>query len=127
MSETPDRVFSIGVSSRPDDVIVVSLVGELDVMSAPEFEARVREIHCDATVRVLVDVSGLVFVDSSGLNSLVKAAVAAEARGAALVLAGASPHIARVFEVVRMSDSVWVEPSVEIALERLATGSSRTS
>lgn len=113
--------LAISLAEPSDDIVVVSLGGELDVSTTAELVTCLAGLGGRA--RVVVDVSGLSFIDSSGLNALVVAARAAEARGLTMVLAGSTDHIARVFEVVHIAESIAVEPTVEAALERIGTES----
>ena len=108
--------------TEPDEgLFVVALVGELDMASAAELSLRLAGLGKNERFRVVVDVSGLAFIDSSGLNALVTSARAVEANDGWMIVAGASQHIARVFDVVRLADSVQVEASVKEALRRAET------
>jgi anti-sigma B factor antagonist len=65
----------------------------------------------------VVDLSGLAFIDSSGIRVLVVAAKAIESRGGSAALAAPAPHIERVFDTVHLSEVVAVYPSLEEAVE----------
>ena len=73
--------------------------------------------------KVIVDVSQLTFIDSSGLNLLAVAARAVTAAEGSFVVAGPSPGITRVFGVVQLESEVPVTESVEAALGLVAPGS----
>jgi anti-anti-sigma factor len=107
MARWPDSSLSISTAEPREGVVVMSLVGELDVASSEEFGARVDEL-AKTSVSLVVDVSGLHFIDSSGLNALVTCGRAVQEGGGRLLVAGASEHIARVFEVVRLEESLQV-------------------
>ena len=57
---------------------------------------------------MVVDLAGLTFIDSSGINALVRAASTVEARGGTAVLAAPSPAARRVFEITAESQVVTV-------------------
>ena len=59
--------------STDDPGVVLALAGELDVFSAPELAEQLDALAADACPRVLLDLSRLSFVDSSGVSVLVKA------------------------------------------------------
>ncbi|MDQ3671317.1 MAG: STAS domain-containing protein, partial [Actinomycetota bacterium] len=118
MTEGSEHALSISVAEPSDGVFVVSLVGELEATSSDELSRQLAGLRGNARTRVVVDVSGLTFIDSSGLNALVMGARAVEANEGSLVVAGAPRYVARVLELVRMADSVEVEASVEEALRR---------
>ena len=116
MSTSFDRDLSISVSRPAGGSCLVSLSGDLDINSAAEFSARVDAVTAAAAVHVIVELSGVQFVDSSGLNSLVVAARETEHRGASFVVAAPAHYVARVFELVRIGESIAVVGSVDEAL-----------
>jgi anti-sigma B factor antagonist len=113
-SEAPIR---IRISRLQDGTFVLSLSGELDVVSVPRFESHLALVPPGAAV--VVDLSELEFVDSSGLNCLAVCGRRADERGTRVVLAAPLPHVAKVFAVVRLDEILAVEPSVDEALARL--------
>ncbi len=120
MTEGLDRSLSITVTEPSEGLFVLALAGELDRASAAELSLHLAGLGGNA-LRVVVDVSGLAFIDSSGLNALVTSSRAVEAQGGSMVVAGASPHVARIFDVVRLGETANVEASVEEALRRVET------
>lgn len=78
---------------------VVRLSGELSHDTAPALRAALRRCDDSGAARLLVDCSSLDFCDSTGLGSLLDARTRAQARGAAVVLVGLGPGVARVFDL----------------------------
>jgi anti-anti-sigma factor len=70
---------------RRDGTAIVAAEGELDLRSAETFRRRLEEAAVDAD-RVIVDVTGVSFIDSSGIAELVRAHQAARAAGRRLVV-----------------------------------------
>ena len=95
---------------------MVSLSGDLDIDSAAEFSARLDAMTAAARIHVIVDLSGVQFIDSSGLNSLVVGARETGRRGGSFVVAAPSHYVARVFDLVRIGESIDVVGSVDEAL-----------
>jgi anti-anti-sigma factor len=118
--------LSISFARDGDGVLVVALTGELDFLSAPDLCARLSDIGGEPGNAVVVDVSGLTFIDSTGLNSLVAGAQAIRATSA-IVVAGASKHVARVFEIVRLAETIRVESTIEDAMRAAREDSSASS
>jgi stage II sporulation protein AA (anti-sigma F factor antagonist) len=114
---------SISTDRRRDGVVVISVVGELDVDSSDELRAVLDPYFAGRPAKVIVDVSQLTFIDSSGLNLLAVAARTVTALGGAFVVAGPSPSITRVFGVVQLESEVPVRESIEAALDLVASGS----
>ncbi|HZD79822.1 MAG TPA: STAS domain-containing protein [Actinomycetota bacterium] len=74
------------------------LVGELDVAVAELLDTLVQT---PPQGDLRIDLSGLAFMDSSGLRALIKMAKGLRDRGAKLVLEGSSGEVARLLQLVR--------------------------
>lgn len=79
--------------------------GRIDAACAIRFKDRMREILMHPARRVVLDLSRVAFIDSSGLGALV-AVRKMMTGGRLLELAGLTPNVARVFRLTRM-DSVF--------------------
>ena len=79
------------------------LAGELDVASAERLTAELREIEAADPEEIIVDLSGLNFIDSIGLNALVEAYNRSRAGGPRLYLRRPQENIWRVFQITRMA------------------------
>ena len=95
---------------------MISLSGDLDIDSVTEFSARLDAITAAAEMRVIVELSGVRFIDSSGLNALVAGGRETARRGGSFVVAAPSQYVARVFDLVRIGESLDVVGSVDDAL-----------
>jgi anti-sigma B factor antagonist len=82
------------------------LTGELDIASAPELEAEVKRI-CNQSPRELVlDLSRLEFIDSSGLRAVLRVrALCQEELCDFLLTPGARP-VQHLFEITRLIDKL---------------------
>ncbi len=92
----------VEASSSPQ----LTISGELDIATAGEVRAagvRVAEGLGDG-VRLDVDVSGISFIDSSGLGALVAIRNAAEAAGGSMALLDTPSEMLRLFELAGLSD-----------------------
>jgi anti-sigma B factor antagonist len=58
---------------RDGDSAAIALSGELDLASADELDAAIRSAEEAGTGRVVVDLSGVSFIDSTGLSVLLRA------------------------------------------------------
>jgi len=110
--------FAVEVSDAEDDLVVVSLAGELDLAGAPELAQALARIVDAGAGRVVVDLTRLAFLDSTGLRELIVAAKALQARDASLTLAGPRPNVQRLFDIVRLSETLAIAPSLEDAVDR---------
>jgi anti-sigma B factor antagonist len=88
-----DDELEIHEDDLPGGMRRVSLRGELDMIGAPEVEARLRDLAQEGT-DVRLDLSGLTFMDSTGVRVLF---------GAAKEVDGAEAKL----EIVRPVGEVW--------------------
>lgn len=78
------------------------LVGELDIGTADRLRGALAEVTGRGSTIVL-DLSGLDFIDSSGLHELVVALKRERAAGGDIVLRKPSPQTRRVLEIVGLT------------------------
>jgi anti-sigma B factor antagonist len=98
-----------------DGHLVVRLEGEIDLDRAPQ----ARRLLLDCVKRrqdVLVDLSAVTYIDSSGIASLVEALQWARSRGTDLRLIAVSPQALRVFELARLDTVFAIHPDLAAAL-----------
>jgi anti-sigma B factor antagonist len=96
--------------------VVVTLAGESDFANGRELrDALVSQLSRGAR-RLIVDVSGLDFMDSTGVNVLVAVQSSLRARGGTLVLVAPQPLVARVLGVTGAGQVMTVYRTVEEAV-----------
>lgn len=78
------------------------LVGELDLSSLPGLEQAMKPVLADAG-DLLLDLSELAFMDSSGVGFLVRASQALQDRGR-VVLISPGPMVQRLLELTRIAE-----------------------
>lgn len=110
MSGPDPKPGSLQISSAPaDGGVRVSLRGELDIASARQLEERFAALDEQAPTRVVIDLSGLMFIDSSGLRVLLLADARAREQGYELVLLPGQEPVQRVFEMTGALDVLRFE------------------
>jgi anti-sigma B factor antagonist len=88
----------------PDSVHTLRPVGRLDLFSAPSFGEHVARVIGDGHCRLVVDLSGVPFADSTGLAALVAALKATRAAGGDLRVAHTPDQIQLLFELTKLDD-----------------------
>ena len=84
------------------DAVVVALAGELDLPAAPlARDALARALH-EPRQRLIIDLSGLTFIDSSGLHVLLQAERRCRNTGRGLIVRPGPPNVHKVFELTNM-------------------------
>jgi anti-anti-sigma factor len=89
--------------------VVVTLEGELDLETTPEFDRQLAAIDKTQLTRLLIDLGGVEFMDSTGLSSIIRAHSVAESNGHVLVLRRGSNQVRRLFELTGVDDRLTFE------------------
>jgi anti-sigma B factor antagonist len=80
------------------------LRGELDMASAPALEGMLQELCEEGAQELLVDLSELTFMDSAGLNAILKSRTLCEEHLCDLGLIPGRRTVQRVFELTHLLD-----------------------
>lgn len=97
------------VESEPRTRLVVR--GEIDIQSAPQLDEALSNTAGDA---VVLDLSDVTFIDSSGLRVLVMARTRIDSSGRSLVLcAGADSAVVRTIRLAGLTSDFEVVPNVD--------------
>ena len=93
--------MELKVSSRSQgDHTVVAVSGEIDLYTAPRLHSELAAaVMGEGPARVVVDMAGVDFCDSTGMNVLLAALRRARERGGDLVLAGPRPAVRKILQV----------------------------
>jgi anti-sigma B factor antagonist len=107
-SRAPGPEFACIIRREPARV-VVSVVGDVDIASAPILREALRDATTRPTSRIVADFADVRFIDSSGVQALLAAQDAAADIGIALVVHSARPNVALVFELLGLADQLVFE------------------
>lgn len=83
---------------------MIAPVGDLDLSSAATLDAEVRAAEGTDVDRIVVDLSGVTFMDSTGLRLLLQAEARSRADSSRLRLVRGSRRVQRVFELTNTED-----------------------
>jgi anti-sigma B factor antagonist len=108
----------VSVIDEPDGSVVVGVRGSLDIDSAPVLVTTLDQALDRPAPRVVVDLSGVDFCDSTGLSAFVLGHNRASAAGGWLRLAAPGEWLARLLDTLGLTKRVPVYPSVADALAR---------
>jgi anti-sigma B factor antagonist len=89
------------VSSRSEgDRVIVALSGEIDLYTAPRLQSQLSAaLNVDRPVRLVVDMSGVEFCDSTGMNVLLAAQRMAREQGGNVELSSPRPAVRKILQV----------------------------
>jgi len=93
---------------------VLSLRGPLTMENVPPFMNAVRR---ENAATMIFDLSGVPYVDSSGLGSLVSAYTSCAKSGRRVALTGVTQRVRKVFEITKVEDVFLTFPTLSDAIE----------
>jgi anti-sigma B factor antagonist len=91
-----------------DGLVRMALVGELDLSSVAKVQEELRRIEADAPATLVVDLSKLTFLDSTGLRCIVTADERARAEGRRIVIVRGPDAVQRVFAITRLEERLEI-------------------
>jgi anti-anti-sigma factor len=86
------------------DVVRVRLIGSLDLETVPVLDRQLEELREAGFRRLIVDLGGLWFMDSTGVHLALKWDAAAQQDGFKIGFAPGPPAVQRVFELTGMTE-----------------------
>jgi anti-anti-sigma factor len=116
--------FTTHLEAR-NGVVKIALRGELDVATVPILRDHLLQVDSDGAGGIMLDLRDLTFLDSSGLQALLKARDHAERHGHRLFLIGVSSSMRRLFEITRTEFLLDDQAAVGV-LARFTGGQPRT-
>jgi anti-anti-sigma factor len=103
MEDRSAREKSLAIETADEEgTYVVRLSGELDMSSCDELDAELRKAEDSAARRILLDVEGLEFIDSSGLQAILRAKRRADRSGRRLRVTRGTGHVADMFRLTAL-------------------------
>jgi anti-sigma B factor antagonist len=91
----------------------------LDALNSGELRDKILGLLEAGGQRLIVDLAGVSFIDSSGLGALLSGYKNANLRSGAFVLAGLQPRVQSMFELTRLHRVFEIFPTVEDALAKV--------
>jgi anti-sigma B factor antagonist len=101
---------------------VVSVMGEVDLATAPALEQTLLAVAKDRAGQVIVDLSGCSFLDSSGLRALLATREGREHSTGQPAVVLSNPNLMKVFQITRFDDLFEIYPTLTAAANRNGNG-----
>lgn len=104
-----------------EQIPVLRLSGELDLRNVPEVRRAIRGLIDEGLVNIIINLSNLEFIDSSGLGVLVGGLARVREKQGTIKLACNNRRILRVFEMTRLTQLFDIYDNEEAAARDLAS------
>ena len=98
------------------DAVVMAVQGNVDIHSSPELRGELKVVLESAAPRIVVDMEGVSFVDSSGLATLIEALQQVNRYSGRLILCNLSKTVLGVFQLANLDRIFQIRESREAAL-----------
>ena len=111
--------FDINTEQLSDDAYVISLAGEVDLYTAPEFKQQLLEVIGQGGKQVIVDFSNTTFIDSTTLGVLVGGVKRLRSNDGQLALVCSDRNITKIFEITGLDSVFTIYATRDEALSKL--------
>jgi anti-sigma B factor antagonist len=111
--------LGIAIKSAGKNASIIELIGELDMGTVPQVEGRLRQA-LEANDGVILDLSDLSFIDSTGIGLLIDAHQATEGSGKLHTVISPNSQIERVFRIAGIDRALPTFSDREEAISALA-------
>ena len=108
--------FDLVTQEVGEGTFVVALTGEVDLYTAPELKAALLRLVAEGPTRIVVDLSGATFVDSTTLGVLLGAVKRLRLIGGELVLVCSDLNIRRILSITLLDRAFTIYDTLPEAL-----------
>lgn len=105
---------------RVGDVPVMSFKGDVDIATAPVLRDSISQVMAKGVNRIVVDLSDVGFLDSTGLGVLVGRLKAVRGTDGAMSVVITNPHVLRNFHITGLDRIFTIHPDADEAAAALA-------
>lgn len=107
-------------TSLKDDILICSITGEIDINTSPEVKKAFDKVTRDKHKKVVIDLSVVGYIDSSGLATLVEILKNFRNYGGKLKLSNLSGKVKSLFEITKLEKLFDITDKLEEALAAFA-------
>ena len=118
--------FDIKTEQLEGDTYAISLTGEVDLYTAPEFKSQLLDVIGKGATHVVVDFTDTTFIDSTTLGVLVGGVKRLRTSEGELSLVCSDRNITKIFEITGLDRVFTIYPTRAEAIEQIGS-SSRSS
>src|ERR1700704_6535501 len=115
--------FDIKTEQLAADSYVISLAGEVDLYTAPEFKQQLLEVIAQGAKHVIVDFSNPTFIDSTTLGVLVGGVKRLRTNDGQLTLVCTDRNITKIFEITGLDRVFAIHATRDEAISKLDSAS----
>lgn len=111
--------FSVSHERLADGQALIALTGEVDIYTAPRFKETMLDLLDAGVTSLVVDLSGVTFIDSTALGVLIGGLRRVHDAGGAMVLVVATPAVERILSITGLDRVFTIRSARAAAIEAL--------
>jgi anti-sigma B factor antagonist len=111
--------FDLSEEALDEKTVQLRVRGEIHASTAPEFSERLNDAIATGKTGVILDLTGVEFIDSTGLSVLLNGLRRVTRARGTMVLACANPTVLRLFEITKLDSTFEILPTCDEAIARL--------
>jgi len=119
--------FDIDTEQLGPEAYVISLKGEVDLYTAPEFKQQLLEVIGQGGKQVIVDFSNTTFIDSTTLGVLVGGVKRLRTNDGQLSLVCSDRNITKIFEITGLDRVFSIYPTRDEAIAQVGNSNQPTA
>jgi len=101
------EILDVSTEDR-NGLVHVALVGELDLSTVAKVQDELRKVEATSPATMVVDLSKLTFLDSTGLRCIITADERAREEGRRMVIVRGPDPVQRVFSITRLEERLEI-------------------
>lgn len=114
MSNT--EAMDVRVEERDGAVLVIP-TGDVDLHSSPTMRERLRKAAAGKPQRLIVDLTSVPYMDSSGVATLIEAMQISRRQQTLLVLCGLQDRVRSMFQIAKLEQVFRITPTADEAMK----------
>lgn len=99
--------------------VIMTIKGRMDAITAVEFDRETGDVIGRGEKLIIIDLSGLDYISSAGLRSMLSASKKLKGEGGDIILTSLKDVVRDVFEISGFSSILPIYESVETALTKI--------
>jgi anti-sigma B factor antagonist len=115
MANLGNTGLTIRTESR-GEAVLVSPTGDVDLTASPVLRQALKQVLAGRPARLVVDLAGVPYMDSSGVATLVEAMQIARKGGTRMMLCSLQDKVRSIFEIARLDTVFTIHPTPDAAI-----------
>src|SRR6185436_8042657 len=119
MAVTKKTQLNVRVGTRENKSAHVAVEGSMDAHTFPIFQQSMMELADGGTLFLVVDLRGMTYIASVGINFLINLRVQRRKAGGEVILVDPQPNVLKILKMLGLLEVLVVAPTVEEAWSQM--------